>query len=277
MTRVRAVVVGSTNVDLVLPVPSLPRPGETVLGSAVRRLAGGKGGNQAVALARLGAQVRFVSAVGDDADGTWSLEQLVAEGVDVGGVARVDAPTGLAVVAVDPAGENSIVVAPGANAHVTAPTTVDADVLLLSLEVPLSTVSTAAAATRAPVVLNAAPAQELPADLLAEVDVLVVNESEWEALGGRVPGAVVVTLGSRGCRVLEGRREVHVPAVPVEAVDTTGAGDCFAAALAYGVARGWQLPDAAVFAGRAAALSVRVAGARAGLPTLAEVEAVTHP
>jgi ribokinase len=270
---IRAVVVGSTNVDLVLPVPSLPRPGETVLGSGVRRLAGGKGGNQAVALARLGASVRFVSAVGDDADGTWSLAQLSAEGVDVSGVLRVAEPTGLAVVAVDPGGENSIVVAPGANAHVVAPADLDTDVLLLSLEVPLAVVSAAAAAARAPVVLNAAPAQDLPAALLADVDVLVVNEAEWDALGRKAAGAVVVTLGSRGCLVRQGTDEVHVPAVPVQAVDTTGAGDCFAAALSYGVAHGWPLTDAARFAGRAAALSVRVAGARAGLPTLAEVEA----
>jgi ribokinase len=271
---IRAVVVGSTNVDLVLPVPALPRPGETVLGTGVRRLAGGKGGNQAVALARLGAQVRFVSAVGTDDDGTWSLAQLVAEGVDVRGVARVDAPTGLAVVAVEPGGENSIIVAPGANAHVTVPADLDADVVLLSLEVPLGTVVSAASAARGPVVLNAAPAQQLPDGLLDDVDVLVVNEPEWEALGRRAPGAVVVTLGARGCLVVEGTHQVALAAVPVEVVDTTGAGDCFAAALAYGVAHGWALPDAAAFAGRAAALSVRVEGARAGLPRLAEVEAL---
>jgi ribokinase len=269
----RAVVVGSTNVDLVLPVPSLPRPGETVLGAEVRRMAGGKGGNQAVALARLGASVRFVSAVGDDPDGAWSLAQLVAEGVDVSGVATVAAPTGLAVVAVDAAGENSIVVAPGANAHVVAPAALDADVLLLSLEVPLETVAAAAAAATAPVVLNAAPAQVLPASLLGDVDVLVVNEAEWEALDRVRHGAVVVTLGARGCLVLEGSSEVHVAAVPVEVVDTTGAGDCFAAALAYGVAQGWALPEAARFGCRAAALSVRAAGARAGLPRLGDVQA----
>jgi len=275
---VRACVVGSTNVDLVLQVPALPVPGETRLAQSVRREAGGKGGNQAVGLARLGANVRFVSAVGTDADGAWSLEQLIAEGVDVEAVTRVDEPTGLAVVMVDGAGENSIVVAPGANALVAAPAVVDADVLLLSLEVPLATVAGAAATARAvgvQVVLNAAPAQPLPASLLAAVDVLVVNESEWESLQRPRTGRVVVTVGGAGCRLIEDGRETVLPAVPVEVVDTTGAGDCFAAAIAYGVAHRWSLIDAARFATRAAALSVTVAGARGGLPTAAAVGSLT--
>ena len=269
MTLLRALVVGSTNVDLVLHVPALPVPGETVLSAAARREPGGKGGNQAVALARLGVDVRFVSAVGDDADGTWSLERLRIDGVRISDVAVVDAATGLAVVMVDPVGENSIVVSPGANHHVTAPDSLDADVVLLSLEVPLTTVTaTAARARRAgvAVVLNAAPAQPLPASLLDDVDVLVVNGTEWEALGRPTSGRVVVTLGGDGCRVVEDGQEQHVPAVPVQVVDTTGAGDCFAAALAYGIADGRSLIDAARFATRAAAQSITVAGARGGLP-----------
>jgi ribokinase len=271
---VRACVVGSTNVDLVLTVPALPVPGETVLGASARREPGGKGGNQAVALARLGAAVTFVSAVGRDADGEWSLSQLAAERVDVGGVARVDAPTGLAVVMVDAAGENSIIVSAGANAGVAPPAVVDTDVLLLSLEVPLETVLAAAATARdagVPVVLNAAPAQPLPAALLADVDVLVVNETEWSALGRPSTGRVVVTLGAAGCRVLEDGRSREVPAVPVDAVDTTGAGDCFAAALCFGIASGWPLEEAAAFAVRAAGLSVTSHGARGGFPRLADL------
>lgn len=268
---VRACVVGSTNVDLVLPVPHLPRPGETVLGGGVQRLPGGKGGNQAVALARLGAEVRFVSAVGPDADGEWSRALLAAEGIDVSEVAVVDAPTGLAVVMVDPRGENSIVVAPGANAHVCAPVALDVDVVLMSLEIPLATVTDVALQAQVPVVLNAAPAQALPPELLAAVDVLVVNETEWETLGRPTSGAVVVTLGAGGCRVLTGDENVDLPGVPVEVVDTTGAGDCFAAALAYGVGHGWALTEAAAFANRAAALSVQAVGARGGLPSLAQV------
>lgn len=275
---VRACVVGSTNVDLVLTVPVLPAPGETVLSADARREPGGKGANQAVALARLGAAVRLVSAVGDDADGTWSLERLRDEGVDVHDVARVRDPTGLAVVMVDPFGENSIVVSPGANDRVVALSSLAADVVLLSLEVPLATVSATAALAHdlaVPVVLNAAPAQALPASLLDAVDVLVVNETEWETLGRPSSRRVVVTLGAAGCRVLETVRERHLPAVPVDVadvVDTTGAGDCFAAALAYGIARGQELLDAAAFAGRAAALSVTAYGARGGLPSLDQVE-----
>jgi ribokinase len=271
---VRACVVGSTNVDLVLQVPALPRPGETLLGASARREAGGKGGNQAVALARLGAAVSFVSAVGEDADGDWSLEQLVAEGVSVDAVARVPSATGLAVVMVDAAGENSIVVSPGANALVTAPPAVDADVLLLSLEVPLAAVASAAAAARAAgvaVVLNAAPAQALPAALLNAVDVLVVNESEWESLGRPTSGQVVVTLGAQGCRVITDGAAVGVPAVSASVVDTTGAGDCFAAALAFRIASGWSVADAASFAVAAAGFSVGRPGARGGLPRLADL------
>ncbi|HUR15065.1 MAG TPA: ribokinase [Mycobacteriales bacterium] len=282
MKAVRACVVGSTNVDLVLGVPALPAPGETVLSDRdARREPGGKGGNQAVALARLGAQVRFVSAVGNDPEGWWSRAQLAEAGVDVTDVATVEAPTGVAVVMVDTAGENCIVVSPGANAHVAPPEQLDADVLLLSLEVPLATAAAAAATARrlaVPVVLNAAPAQPLPATLLADVDVLVVNESEWADLGNPAVPAVVVTRGARGCVVVAGHRTWELAAVPVEdVVDTTGAGDCFAAALAWGVAQGFGLDDAARFASRAAALSVTAPGARAGLPTHDEVLQRTTP
>ena len=271
---VRACVLGSTNVDLVLQVPAMPAPGETVLSADARREPGGKGGNQAVALARLGADVRLVSAVGDDADGRWSVEQLASEGVDVTDVATVAAPTGLAVVTVDARGENSIVVAPGANNHVVAPTALDADVVLLSLEVPLAAIEETAALARrsgVPVVLNAAPAQALTASLLAGVDVLVVNETEWAALGQPVSGRVVVTLGSAGCRVIEDGPEELLPAVAVEVVDTTGAGDCFAAAIAYGVGLGWPLAESCAFAVRAAGLSVTAAGARGGMPRIADL------
>ena len=281
MRLVRACVVGSTNVDLVLPVRALPVPGETVLGGDARREPGGKGGNQAVALARLGAQVRFVSAVGDDPDGWWSRAQLADAGVEVTDVATVGAPTGLAVVVVDATGENHIVVSPGANAQVVAPTHLDADVLLLSLEVPLATVAAAASTARrlaVPVVLNAAPAQPLPAELLADVDVLVVNETEWAALDEPAIPAAVVTRGARGCLVVEGGGAWELPAVPVErVVDTTGAGDCFAAALSWALGWGQSLGDAARFASRAAALSVTAAGARGGLPTQAEVWERTTP
>jgi ribokinase len=262
---VLARVVGSTNVDLVLRVDRLPLPGETLLARGRERMAGGKGANQAVAMARLGAEVCFVSAVGDDEDGRWSLEQLVDEGVDVRAVTVVDAPTGLAVVTVDARGENSIVVVPGANEHVTVTRDDDADVVLLSLEIPLAAVHEAARST-APTVLNAAPWRPLPPDLLRHVDVLVVNEHEAAQLGA-VPCEVVVTLGPQGARV----GSTTIPSYEVEVVDTTGAGDCFAAALAWGIGNGDDLVTAARRATRAASLSVRSLGARTGFPSAQEV------
>ncbi len=277
----RACVVGSTNVDLVLQVTSLPLPGETALATASRREAGGKGANQACALARLGADVALVSAVGGD--GAWSLAQLRDAGVTTQLVATVDqATTGLAVVLVEESGENSIVVVPGANLLVTAPPSFAGyDVVVLSLEIPLDVAMQVAATARQEqvmVVLNAAPAQALPAALLRNVDVLVLNEGELAVLGGdahgllfRGTGAVVVTAGAAGCLLVEAAGSTAVPAPDVRPVDTTGAGDCFTAALSYGLAAGWSLARAAELACDAAALSVTRLGARAGLPTLAEV------
>ena len=272
----RACVVGSTNVDLVVSVPHLPLPGATVLATSSRREAGGKGANQASALAWLGADVDFVSAVGDDADGAWSLAQLASAGVDTAQVLlSAHAPTGQAVVMVDPDGENAIVVSAGANALVTAPGAIDAEVVLLSLEVPLAGVTHTAllAGDRAvPVVLNAAPAQVLPAELLSAISVLIVNEEELTALGGNAhrllaggPLAVVVTLGSAGCRIVEAAGERVLPAERADVVDTTGAGDCFAAALAYGTGRGWPLERSCRLALAAGATAVSARGS-AGWP-----------
>lgn len=273
----RAVVVGSTNVDTVLTVDALPLPGETALAIASRREAGGKGANQAVALARLGADVLLVSAIGDDEPGRWSLDQLRYDGVDVAGVTpHPGTPTGTAFVLVDAGGENLIVVDQGANALVVAPMSLDADVLLLSLEIPIGTVIAAATRCAAPVVLNAAPAQPLPAELLAQVDVLVLNEHEAEALGGASallaagPDLVIVTRGDQGCTVLDADGERSWPAVPCDVVDTTGAGDCFSAAVAFGIGNGWPLEQTISLALTAAARAVAAAGARgadlSGLP-----------
>jgi len=278
-------VIGSTNVDLVLDVPALPMPGETVLGTGMRREAGGKGANQACALVRLGGDVTFVSAVGADDDGRWSLDQLIAAGVSIDQVvSREGSSTGRAVVMVDPTGENAIVVVAGANELVAPPPTYDADVVLLSLEIPLEVVRAcvhAAHAAGIPVVLNAAPAQPLPPDLLSRVEVLLVNESELAALGGDTQalldigaGAVVVTLGAKGCQLYEPAGTTSLPAADVAVVDTTGAGDCFAAALSYGVGAGWPLARAATLAIAAAALAVTRPGARGGQPTLSEARAL---
>ena len=281
--KVVVCVVGSTNIDLLLTVPLLPIAGETVLARSAQRLPGGKGANQAVALARLGAEARFHSAVGDD--GGWVREHLASEGVDVDHVTvHPDADTGLAVVTVDGAGENSIVVVPGANDRVLSPSDLSGvDVLLLSLEIPLETVQETvrtAYAAGVPVVLNAAPAAALDVALLRLVDVLVVNESEAALLGlGDLPAAsaaTVITQGAQGVLVREASGTTTVAAHPASVVDTTGAGDCFAAALAYGLGEGRPLVEAARFAVVAAALSVEQVGAQQGLPTLVEVTAASH-
>lgn len=275
---VRACVVGSTNVDLVLAVPVLPQPGETLLAADSRREAGGKGANQATALARLGGDVRFVSAVGEDEPGQWSLEQLAAEGISLTDVAALPGiPTGLAVVVVDGSGENLIVVAPGANSHVVAPSSYDGlDVVLLSLEIPLETVTAAAAGAHAagvPVILNAAPARQLPSSLLRSLDVLVLNEHELaflgrdaDALRAAGPEAVVVTRGAAGCLVVDGSGARTFPATRSDVVDTTGAGDCFAAALACGVGNRWSIDRGVQLAITAAGLSIGARGARDALP-----------
>lgn len=263
----RALVVGSVNVDLVVRVAHLPAPGATVVGGELARYAGGKGGNQAAALARLGARTALVAAVGDDAGGRWSVEQLAAAGVDTAGVLRVEgAATGTAFVAVDAGGDNLIVVSPGANAQCPPPAEVSADVVVVQLEVPVATVLQSLRAARAAgarTVLNAAPPAALPAELWPLVDLLVVNEAEAVAFGRDLPvGATVVTMGAGGAAVVVAGRTVTVPAPAVDVVDTTGAGDCFTAAAALACAEGADPVQAARFAVAAAALSVTGAGAR---------------
>jgi ribokinase len=295
-----ATVVGSIHLDWVLRVPALPAPGDTVLASSRTTSPGGKGANQAVTLRRLGAQVEMVGVVGDDDAGRELLANFDALGVGRGHV-RVAAgePSGIAVVAVDASGDNGILVAPGASGTLSpadvagAAAAVDgAAVVLLQLEVPLETVSATVAAARAagvPVVLNAAPARPLPDELVAALDVLVVNEGEALTLAGADAGpersvaaaaeallargarAVVVTLGGDGALVLDASGRTVVPAHRVEVVDTTGAGDTFVAALAVGVGEGRDLRDSARLAAAAAALAVQRPGAQSA-PTLAEAQ-----
>lgn len=290
-------VVGSLNLDLVVPVPRHPLPGETVLGGDHFANPGGKGANQAVAAARLGRRVAMVGRVGDDDAGRTLLSALAADGVDASHV-RVTEGTasGIALITVDASGENAIVVSPGANALV-APTDVDAAagvlagaaVTLLQLEIPLDAVVAAARAARGTVVLNPAPARSLPRELLRAVDVLVPNRAELAALAGereppvslddlgrlagRVDGprVVVVTLGANGALVVKGGAPTHVPGVPVDPVDTTAAGDSFCGALADALARGDALGPAVRWAVRAAAITVTRPGAQRSMPSRAEV------
>jgi ribokinase len=281
-------VVGSVNLDIVIGVERHPAPGETVLGGDRTDLSGGKGANQAVAAARLGQDVAIVGRVGADAAGQRLRDGLRAEGVDVGHLREdPDARSGVALIAVAPDGENTIIVSPGANGRVGAEDVgtasgllADAAVTVVQLEIPEDAVRAAAQAAGGTFVLNPAPARDLDADVLARVDVLVPNRGELELLAGpgdpadaarrlAGPGAVVVTLGAGGALVVEGDRAEHVPAHPVDVVDTTGAGDTFCGALADALARGASLVEAARWGVAAAGLSVTRSGAQEGMPTAA--------
>jgi ribokinase len=288
-------VVGSVNVDLVVNVDRLPSAGETVTGGTYSRHHGGKGSNQAVAAARLGANVAFVGAVGADEFGGEARKHLVDEGVDVTALIESDAaPTGVAFILVDDAGENQIAVASGAN-HAfdssiwdAAPPPQAGDVLVGCFEVGTDALVAGAqrfAAAGARVIVNPAPATELSAALLATRPLLVPNEGEARTLTGesdpvtaarvlaaRSGAPAVVTLGAMGAVIAEGGEFVRVPAPLVEVVDTTGAGDCFVGALAAELSAGRSLTEAVQFAVHASSLSVRVTGAHAGMPARADVE-----
>jgi len=266
-------VVGSINLDLVTRCERLPRPGETLTGATFERVPGGKGANQALAAARLGADVRMTGAVGDDSFADEALMLLRVGGVDLDGVRRVEEPTGVALILVGADGENSIVVAPGANTLAQAGELARVDAVLCQLEIPLATVSDAAA--QAPFFcLNAAPAKPLPPELLAQVDLLVVNRYELEAIG-RFDGLTALTLGAEGAVLLEGGRELARAAPPpVEAVDGTGAGDAFTACLLVARLKGHQWADALGRACAAGALAASRPGAQPSLPTAAEVDEI---
>ena len=301
----RIVVVGSSNTDMVVRVPTLPRPGETVIGGTFFTARGGKGANQAVAAARAGGSVTLVANLGDDTLGDETLAALAAEGIAVDQVRRVaDTRSGVALILVDEWGENSIAVAPGANALL-APEQIDEvaerlspdDVLLVQLETPIETVFAAASAASqagARVILNPAPARELSRELLSLVSVLTPNESEAARLTGlstggaeefdaaatallhRGVGAVVITLGAGGAYVATREQRELIPAFPVAARDTTGAGDVFNGALAVALAERVRLADAVRFANAAAAISVTRDGAQAAAPYRAEILALAE-
>ncbi|WP_329101761.1 ribokinase [Micromonospora sp. NBC_01699] len=285
------IVVGSVNIDVVAVGDRMPLPGETVTMGQLTETHGGKGGNQAAAAATLGATVHLVAAVGDDPRGTAARRDLAARGVIDDAVTTAPGPTGVAIVLVDRAGENSIAVVPGANAALTPALVVSAltavtgsDVVVVAcLEVPLEAIEAAASTARArgwQFVLNPAPASPLPAALLRLVSVLTPNETELSVLGGidallaAGVGAVVVTAGAAGCRVyVTGTAPVRVPASPATVIDTTGAGDAFTAALAVGLSDGRSLLDAARWAAAAGAIATEGFGARGCLPARPQVAA----
>ena len=307
--RRRVLVVGSLNADLTVRTRRLPGPGETVTGSDLVVAPGGKSSNQAAAASLLGSDVALLGRVGKDANGDFLLERLAATGVDTSYVARLDdVATGTALIAVDEAGENSIIVSPGANGHLSAPDVdqaegffVDAAVLCLCLEVGLPAVRAAARAAESAgvrVILNPSPFADVGAELLALVDVLVVNQHElrdlvgghvvgegdepdWdrvaEAVAQRGPGDLVVTLGARGAVMLVlgegGPTQVHRAAAPrVTAVDTTGSGDAFLGALAHRLALGDDLAAAGRFAVQVGSFAATRPGAQASYPTPDDLE-----
>jgi ribokinase len=291
----RVVVVGSVNVDLMVTTSRLPRPGETVIGETFARHLGGKGANQAVAAARAGASVAFVGAVGHDADGDESIAALAAEGIDVSRVERVDARTGVAIIAVAADGENQIVVAPGANAFLRTMAASLPDlpagpgVMLTCLEIPMLCVTAAVhAALRIGLlsIVNPAPAAALPDEVLGAGVIFTPNEDELLAMSGAADldsgvsslidagaRAVAVTLGARGALLAEGERRRMVPARPVEVVDATGAGDTFSGVLAAWLASGSDLEAGVEAAICAAGLTVSRPGARDGMPGQSAIEA----
>lgn len=296
-------VVGSLNMDFVVQVDALPRPGETVLGQGFRMLPGGKGANQACAAGRLGGRARMVGRVGSDGFGRQLVESLAAAGVDARAVlVTPGTATGVAFICVEAGGQNQIVVASGANARLTpadvasALEAASAGYLLLQLESPIETIEQAVAigGTRGlQVILDPAPARPLAASLLAKVDVLTPNEGEAQALLGRPersvsleeapelarallargPRRVILKLGANGALLAERDAARHFPAPRVEALDATAAGDTFGGALAVALAEGRGMADAVGFANAAAALSVTRHGAQASIPTRHEVDA----
>ena len=302
----RIVVLGSANLDLVYRVPRIPTPGETLLATGTAQHPGGKGNNQVIAVARAGASVAFIAALGKDAAAELLSESLAEAGV-IDLIRRVDEATGTALITVDDNAENTIIVNSGANARLVdlteseRATIAAANFLLMQLETPIDTVIDAARVGKAAgttVVLNAAPARELPADLLGLLDILVVNEHEALTVAGGLAravslpesvtvdtagsvgevllaavAAVVITLGSDGAVVIDENGVMHIPSPRVTAIDTTGAGDTLCGALVAGLAEGMRLRAATTFATIAAALSVQKTGAVPSIPFRREIDA----
>ncbi|MFJ2619296.1 ribokinase [Glutamicibacter sp. NPDC087344] len=292
MQEAQVTIVGSSNVDITALMARLPGPGETVLAQSYQLTPGGKGANQALAAQLAGARTEFIGAVGQDSHAQVALGQLAEAGVELGRVARANEATGVAIIQVDAAAENSIAVVPGANAQVTGEV-VSAlgslhGIVVLQGEIPASGITAAMDAASDRVVLNLAPVIELPREYLLAANPLVVNEHEaalvlalldgTEGLSGDSEpviaqnlldhgvSSVVITLGAQGCLVAQTHGIQTLPAVKTTAVDTTGAGDAFTGALAARLAHGDDLAQAAEFAGRFAALTVQAHGAQSSYP-----------
>ncbi len=289
-------VVGSINMDLVVHTNRHPRPGETVLGSEFQTFPGGKGANQAVAAARAGGRVKMIGCIGVDPFGDTLLQSLTRNGVDTACVLRSpEASSGVALITLDSNGQNTIVVASGANAELSpddirdfSPVFEGASILILQLEIPLKTVSKAIALAKlhgVKVILNPAPAQQLNGNVLAQVDYLIPNEHELalttgiqavalasDALHGLGTGVVIVTMGGSGALVSTANKRMHIQGHTVPVVDTVAAGDAFVGTLAVALSEGKPLREAAEWGNAAGALAVMRPGAQPSLPTRAEID-----
>lgn len=297
----KVVVVGSLNMDLVTRAPRLPRAGETLIGESFATVSGGKGANQAVAVARLGAQVSMVGCVGNDAYGDQLRAALLAEQIDCQAVVSVEGSSGVALIVVDDSSQNAIVIIAGANGQLTPDVVAaydsvlrGADVIVCQLEVPMQTVGHVLKRGRElgkTVILNPAPATgPLPEEWLACVDYLIPNESEASALSGLLvdslesaqlaarrliaagAGKVIITLGAQGLLFANGQSVAHFPSSRVKAVDTTAAGDTFVGGFAAALASGQDEVQAIRFGQVAAALSVTRLGAQPSIPSLSDVQ-----
>src|SRR6056297_1037398 len=296
----KIIVIGSSNTDMIVKVPRIPTPGETILGGKFIKAAGGKGANQAVAAARSGGEVTFIANIGEDSLGKEAIEGFKKEGINTDYIfVDQEAPSGVALIFVGDDGENSIAVASGANATL-APSNINqidqviakGDILLTQLETPLETIEAAVNFAKrygVKVILNPAPAQKLNDELLKQVDILTPNQSEAELLTGikvqdessaekaaeilrsRGVEAVIITLGAEGAFVMTQQIQKIIPGFRVQAEDTTAAGDTFNGALAVGLADGKKFEEAVVWAHAAAALSVTMLGAQSSIPSNLEI------
>lgn len=296
----KIICIGSSNTDMVVRSERLPRPGESVIGGGFVMAGGGKGANQAVAIARMGHKVIFAAAVGEDMFGDEAIARYRQYGVDTSYIVRKKTPSGIALIMVDAAAQNSISVALGANSELSIADVMPAldliepnDIVLMQLEIPMETVAACvavAAAKGARVVLNPAPAAEVSADVLSKLYLITPNQTEAETLTGievrdeqsaraaaealRAKGVerVIITMGGDGALLDDGGRVEMVPAFRVNAVDTTAAGDVYNGAICAALAEGCSLRDAMIFGSKASAISVTRIGAQPSIPTREEVD-----